>query len=161
MILHCHLTNMQTLKLYMGIDPGAKGGIALITERGGAIAFPYSTDKLIEICRWCEIRTTTVENVHAMPHQGVSSTFAFGRNLGVILGVLEAFEVPYTYAEPRTWKKHFGLNKDKQKSIDKCKELFPDVDLLPTSRSRKESDGMAEALLICLYGKEQDELNRI
>ena len=88
-----------------------------------------------------------------MPKQGVTSMFNFGVSFGYIQGVIEAFEIPYELVSPQKWKKHFGLDNDKSKSIAKCKHLFPGVSLLPTERCRKDSDGMAEALLIALYAK--------
>lgn len=87
-----------------------------------------------------------------MPGQGVTSMFHFGKSAGYIEGVLKAFHIPYDLIPPQRWKKHYGLHSDKQESIDKCLELFPDTCLLPTQRCKKPSDGMAEALLIAKYG---------
>ena len=143
--------------IHIGIDPGAKGGIAVIGECGKVKAFPYSNHTLIEVLKanTGNIGMITVENVHAMPHQGVSSTFTFGKNLGMILGILEAFNVEYMLVNPQTWKKHFNVTADKQTSIGRCKELYPSVNLRPTPRCRKDSDGLAEAILIGLYGMEE------
>ena len=54
---------------------------------------------------------------------------------------------------PQKWKKEFGLTADKAKSVDVCKRLYPGVSLLRTERSKKEDDGMAEALLMATYAK--------
>ena len=94
-----------------------------------------------------------VEKVGAMPGQGVVSMFNFGHNLGLIEGLLQANKIPYQLVPPQTWKKEFSLTGDKQKSIEVCKKLFPDISLLATPRSRKESDGMAEALLMAEYAR--------
>lgn len=88
-----------------------------------------------------------------MPGQGVVSMFNFGHNLGFIEGVIRANDIPYQLVPPQTWKKEFSLNSDKQKSIEVCQKLFPDVNLLPTERSRKPSDGIAEALLMAEYAR--------
>ena len=137
---------------YIGIDPGAKGGITVLDDEM-CIAFPYHDQALLEVCQLYQGRCVcTVEKVHSMPGQGVSSTFTFGRNYGVILGILMAFQIPYTEVTPQVWKKYFGLSRDKQESIDKCHELFPDLELYPTKRCRKESDGMAESALISVWG---------
>ena len=97
-----------------------------------------------------------VEKVGAMPGQGVTSMFHFGKSAGFIEGVLNAFRIPFSLVTPQKWKKEFGLHSDKQESINVCKELFPQANLLPTSRCRKDSDGMAEALLIAEFGRRND-----
>lgn len=137
---------------YIGIDPGKSGGIALIGEVEVEV-YPYSDEKLIEIAGRCsgEKCMCCVESVHALPKQGVSSTFSFGKSAGFIEGVLRSFGIAYQLIPPQRWKKEFGLNSDKQKSIEVCKKLFPQVNLLATERSRKPHDGMAEALLIAEY----------
>ena len=99
----------------------------------------------------------TVELVHAMPGQGVTSMFNFGKNFGFILGVLSACGLEPNLVSPQKWKRHFGLKADKKDSIEKCKELFPEVSLRRTSRCTTDSDGMAEALLIAEYGREMNE----
>ena len=145
--------------MFIGIDPGAKGGIGLLGTAFGGIqkeeAIPYSNQVLLEVCQLYQHEAYVfLEKVHAMPGQGVTSMFSFGKSYGYILGVLDAFQMDVTEVDPRTWKKHFGITADKQESIDKVKELYPGVNLLPTSRCRKESDGMAEALLLARYGRD-------
>ena len=92
-----------------------------------------------------------------MPGQGVTSMFHFGKSAGFIEGVLAAKNIRYELIPPQRWKKAFGLHSDKQESIDLCKEKFPGVSLLPTPRCKKDADGMAEALLIALYGRENSQ----
>lgn len=94
-----------------------------------------------------------LEKVHAMPKQGVASTFSFGESYGWLKGVLDANHVSYQEIPPERWKKEFGLNTDKKKSIEVARQLFPDADLRPTERSRVDSDGMAEALLMAEYAR--------
>ena len=147
--------------IYIGIDPGKKGGIGVINEHSTTFAIPYS-DEALKRCL-SEIGQQMVldhrdvvcclEQVHAMPKQGVSSTFSFGANYGFIKGVLEICGIPYQEIPPQRWKKEFGLNTDKAKSIDVCRRLFPSVSLLATEKSRIDSDGMAEALLMAEYAK--------
>lgn len=142
--------------IYIGIDPGINGGIAVIRD-SDAVAYSYTSSKLINILR--DVKETNeslkvfVEEVHSMPAQGVASTFTFGKGFGIILGILEAYEVPYDLVKPQTWKKFMGVTHDKQTSIRKAQKLFPDVSLLATPRCRVLHDGMAEALLIAYYGK--------
>lgn len=144
--------------IYMGIDPGQTGGIAIINDLNKhSVAYPYSSTKLIEICEEFKDNKNKVkvfvEKVHAMPHQGVTSMFNFGMGYGRILGILEAFNFTYSLVTPQSWKKYVGVAADKQTSIRKAQYLFPNVSLLPTKRCRVPNDGMAEALLIAYYGK--------
>ena len=88
-----------------------------------------------------------------MPGQGVVSMFNFGHNLGYIEGLLQAFDIPYQLVPPQTWTKEFCVTSDKNTSIEVCRKLFPHVSLLPTEKSRKSSDGMAEAILIAEYAR--------
>ena len=148
---------------YIGIDPGQKGGIAVINERNALLdVFPYSNTKLFDIAKFMSNVDEDVgvmcfiEDVHSMPKQGVASTFAFGKGFGYILGVVESSGIPYQLVSPNKWKKHFGLNSDKNKSVEMAKRFFPAQTFLPTSRCTKPSDGMAEACLIALYGKRTD-----
>lgn len=142
---------------YGGIDPGAKGSICVIdesnkimylntmSENNLIMCFSVFKDKDIIVC---------VEKVGAMPGQGVTGMFNFGKGAGFIEGVLSAYAIPYQLVPPQTWKKEFGLiHKDKSDSIRVCKQLFPAADLLPTKRCRKESDGLAESLLLACYAK--------
>ena len=94
-----------------------------------------------------------LERVGAMPGQGVTSMFSFGENFGFIRGLLEAYEIPYQLIRPQTWKKEFSLNSDKNTSVSVCRKLFPNVSLLPTARSRKDNDNLAEAILMACYAK--------
>lgn len=139
---------------YIGVDPGKKGGFAIITDSGQTAtaldekAFVYSMYVLRSFdCVAC------VEHVGAMPGQGVTSMFNFGQNFGFIQGVLTAYGIPFELVRPQKWKKEFSITGDKNTSIAVCKRLFPDVSLLPTERSRKDSDGMAEALLLAEYAR--------
>lgn len=140
---------------FIGIDPGCKGGIAII-DGDNIMVFPYSDEKYREIFEMYQGTNCLcfIEKVHSMPKQGVSSTFTFGMNYGKILGMLIGFRIPFELITPQKWKKKFTLiGVDKNASIQKCKELYPNVSLLATERSRKENDGMAEALLIATAAK--------
>ena len=95
-----------------------------------------------------------VEKVGAMPGQGVTSMFNFGQGFGFILGVLAALGIGVQLVPPGTWKKEFSLvGKDKAASIEVCRRLFPGVNLRASEQCRKDSDGMAEALLMAEYAR--------
>lgn len=146
--------------VYIGIDPGKTGGYAAIIDNVPETHI-WDNEKFIE---WLKDKkeypaVICLEAVHAFPddnkngYRGVTSTFNFGKSAGFIEGVIQAIGIPYQRVDPRTWKKEFALDSDKQKSIDTCKHLFPGVSLLPSERARKDSDGMAEALLMAEYAR--------
>lgn len=144
--------------LFIGIDPGQTGGIALIDAQYNAICVsPYNDQELIGVCRNLQgVENSVVcclEKVGAMPGQGVTSMFNFGKSVGYIKGVLEAFGIPYQEVTPKKWKGEFSLNSNKAASAEVCKRLFPDISLLPTPKHKKPHDGMAEALLMAEYAR--------
>nr|DAF32176.1 MAG TPA: HOLLIDAY JUNCTION RESOLVASE [Caudoviricetes sp.] len=141
--------------IYIGIDPGKNGGIAFINEFGEIIQLlPFSEDSLIRLIKNCSSdMICTLEHVHAMPKQGVVSTFNFGMNFGFIQGVLKAYLLPFQLVPSPVWKKEFSCTSDKNTSIEVCKRLFPGVNLKATDRCKKDHDGMAEALLLAEYGR--------
>ena len=153
--------------IYIGIDPGKNGGIAAIyTENRMNLApvievHKYSDNDLLEIIGFyhkfiknCEAEVCCIlEQVHARPKQGVTSTFNFGMNYGFIQGVLRANDIPFELVPPQKWKKEFSCTSDKNTSIDVCKRLFPNVNLKASERCKKDHDGMAEALLMAEYGR--------
>ena len=146
--------------LAIGIDPGKSGALAVMyldddrsIIRIKVIPFEELAYRDALVCCKDETVACLVEKVGALPGQGVVSMFSFGRNLGLIEGMLTALHIPYQLVPPQTWKKEFSLSSDKQMSIDVCKRLFPNINLLATPRSRKENDGMAEALLMAEYAR--------
>ena len=143
------------MKTYIGIDPGKSGALALLTEDGQCTVVPFQESAYTAILRAASGPSSVccLEKVGAMPGQGVVSMFNFGHNLGYIEGLLQAFDIPYQLVPPQTWKKEFCVTSDKNTSIEVCRKLFPHVSLLPTERSRKPSDGMAEAMLMAEYAR--------
>lgn len=149
--------------IYIGIDPGKSGGFAVINDKSPdkPSAFPWDDAEFVSAMGGLRIiRETTgneikccLEKVGAMPGQGVTSMFSFGKSAGFIEGVLAANKIPYQLVPPQTWKKSFSLNSNKQTSIEVCQRLFPDVSLYRTERCKKPHDGMAEALLMAEYAR--------
>lgn len=139
--------------VYIGIDPGASGGIGLIDTNEGALVYPYSDPDLLFVLNTNPDAKVMVEKVGAMPGQGVTSMFNFGRAYGYILGALEALYMSYELVSPSKWKKEFSVTSDKQTSIDCCRRLFPAAELRRNRNCRKDHDGMAEALLIAEYAR--------
>lgn len=143
------------VKTFVGIDPGKSGALAVLYPNGSVETQPFNAVNYVDVLgglRGSDV-ICCVEKVSAMPGQGVVSMFNFGHNLGFIEGVLQANGIAYQLVPPQTWKKEFSLSSDKAKSIEVCQKLFPKVSLLATDRSRKPSDGIAEAVLMAEYAR--------
>ena len=147
------------MECIIGIDPGKSGGIAVISPNTGDImSWEYSDENLLRsAAEFAETGVAYVEQVGARPGQGVTGMFNFGKNYGYILGVLDAYGIPYTLVHPKKWKSAVGVTADKKTSIRRVKELFPGVDLKKNTRCRTDHDGKAEAILIAFYGMIQQE----
>ena len=159
------------LPLFCGIDPGLSGAIAFLADNGGPVPLladvldmpvvrreggktELDSRALAAIFRKHRPDHVTVESVHAMPGQGVSSMFSFGRGFGVILGVLAALDIPYTLVSPQAWQKAVlgGLPRaeGKCKAIQWAASTFPNA-VLRTPRGRV-LDGRSDALGLAWYG---------
>lgn len=185
-------------KLYIGADPGISGGIAIVDGRTGELLFAMNTptmsvqgagkkrknvvhasmlfSELTErlnsegVCH--DAVDITVEKVHAMPNQGVSSSFTFGENYGALLAVLDilAWKCPFNTSlgliTPSIWKKYFEIAKKdltvterKGIAIDKATEIFGEENK-QKYWSRKKDDGVAEAALLARYSYEMDNAHK-
>lgn len=147
----------ETKRLYLGIDPGTSGGVIALDQKSkpsGGIAFK-NTDH--DISLWfkdlydlsCETNVELVaciENVHAMPKQGVSSSFVFGKSYGFIIGLLTAFEIPFKLVTPQSWQKRMQCLTKGDKNISKAaaQRLWPGYAI---------THAFADALLIAEYGR--------
>lgn len=145
--------------IYIGIDPGKSGALAVLNEDGSSIIYPFSVDGYREIladystenfkCR----AKCCLEHVSAMPGNGSVSMFNFGENFGFIQGLLTAYEIPYELVRPQKWKKEFSVTADKNQAIDVCKRLFPNAILKRTDRCKVDDSNFAEALLMAEYAR--------
>lgn len=147
------------MTLWIGCDPGAvSGAIGAVDDYGNyvesfdiehkdkhilALVFKSRLLSIIDPKEGAEI---CMEQVHSMPNQGVSSTFAFGRAVGVISAVCELTRYPVHLVTPQKWKKHFHLTADKGESLDMARYLWPEAKL-----KLKKDINKAEALLIAEY----------
>ncbi len=90
-----------------------------------------------------------VEQVSAMPGQGVTSMFNFGQSFGVIKGICAAMQLPIFFVRPAKWKKHFNLIKThKDASRTKVIQVYPEIS---NKLSRKKDSNKADAILIARY----------
>ena len=90
-----------------------------------------------------------VEQVSAMPGQGVTSMFNFGQSFGVLKGICAAMQIPMYFVRPAKWKKYFNLiNSEKDASRTKAIEIFPHFS---AQLSRKKDSNKADAILISSF----------
>ena len=90
-----------------------------------------------------------VEQVSAMPGQGVTSMFNFGQSFGVIKGICSAMQLPIFFVRPTKWKKYFDLiNSQKDASRTKAIEIFPKISSI---LSKKKDANKADAILIASF----------
>jgi crossover junction endodeoxyribonuclease RuvC len=152
--------------LSVGIDPGVSGAVAVFVKGDltAVVDMPTFNKKVGKKNRR-EINCTRLmrllaevgphlaylENVHAMPGQGVTSMFSFGRSLGRIEGVLGALEVDIVYTEPRVWTNKMGV-RDKEHAREIAAGLWPTFADTFLNCSKAKGSGRADAALIGLYG---------
>lgn len=147
----------------IGIDPGQKGGLALLSPAGALIEYEKMPGTRKGIYLWLGSAiymmpasnhpcTMLVEKAQSMPSQGVSSAFSYGSHFGGFEMAALALGLRYEEVRPAIWKKAMGLNADKANAISTCERLFPSVQLIQKG-CRKPHDGMAEAILIAEYGR--------
>jgi len=149
----------------IGIDPGINGAIAIFRDgklesvvdmptveiaSGKTIKRHISAVTLRNILEldMYQFSHVVIEKVGAMPGQGVTSMFNFGRSAGIIEGVVAAMHFPSTYVTPATWTKAVGRAAGKDASRMRAMELFPaKADLF----KRAKDDGRADAALIAYW----------
>lgn len=145
----------------VGIDPGLSGGIALLDTEGKSFVWDMPTMgrgkgtkqrvNMAELCGMvsaCKADAGVIEDVSAMPGQGVTSMFSFGESFGIAQTAIVAANLPIHRVQPRKWKGHHNLGPDKDQARTRAIELFPD---LADQLARKKDNGRAEALLIALW----------
>ena len=137
------------MRLYLGIDPGLTGGIAWISEAGtmSAVKMPPTEGEILD-----QLRDVTalgepvcaLEKVHAMPRQGVSSTFKFGMGYGFLRGCLLALEIPWMDVPPGVWQRTLQcLSKgDKRVTRQRARQMWPHI---------RVTNAIADAMLIAEY----------
>jgi crossover junction endodeoxyribonuclease RuvC len=90
-----------------------------------------------------------IEQVSAMPGQGVTSMFNFGQSFGILKGICSAMQLPMYFVRPAKWKKYFSLiNSEKDASRTKAIEIFP---YFSSNLSKKKDSNKADAILIASY----------
>ena len=153
----------------LGIDPGLSGAIAILEDKKVLNLFDMpvmaegkknkkqlNSAQLVNIIKDYtnddEEKVVIVEQVNAMPGQGVTSMFNFGQTFGAIKGICAALKLPIYFVRPSKWKKHFELiNSSKDASRTKAIEMYPS---LSTELSRKKDVNKSDAILIARFYSE-------
>ena len=154
--------------LIIGIDPGISGSICFF-EDGKIIEvfeMPTMTDGKknkrqvngSQICNEISKRIknkdkqnirVVIEQVSAMPGQGVTSMFNFGQSFGILKGICSAMQLPMHFVRPAKWKKYFGLiNSEKDASRTRVIGMFP---YFSSNLSKKKDSNKADAILIAYF----------
>ena len=155
----------------IGIDPGISGAICFFSDGKiiDVIEMPIMTEgkknkkqvngaqvyneilKKIDKIEKHNVRVV-IEQVSAMPGQGVTSMFNFGQTFGAIEGICAALELPIFFVRPSKWKKHFDLiNSSKDSSRTKVIEMYPKMSNL---LSKKKDVNKSDAILIARFFSE-------
>ena len=154
--------------LVIGIDPGISGSICFFQDGKiiDVVEMPTMTDgkknkkqvngsqifnEISERIKKLEKRDIKViiEQVSAMPGQGVTSMFNFGQSFGILKGICSAMQLSMYFVRPAKWKKYFNLiNSEKDASRTKAIEIFP---YFSGQLSRKKDSNKADAILIASF----------
>ena len=146
-----------------GIDPGLSGAIAVLENEVvlDIIDLPVMAEgkknkRQLNSAQLSQYMSKNVENIHktsvvveqvnAMPGQGVTSMFNFGQTFGAIKGISASLKLPIYFVRPSKWKKHFDLiNSSKDASRTKAIEIYPS---LAEKLSKKKDVNKSDAILI-------------
>ena len=154
--------------LVIGIDPGISGSICFFQDGkiidvvemptmiegkknkkqvNGSQIFNEISEKIKKLDKK-EIKVV-IEQVSAMPGQGVTSMFNFGQSFGILKGICSAMQLPMYFVRPAKWKKYFNLiNSEKDASRTRAIEIFP---YFSNQLSRKKDSNKADAILIASF----------
>lgn len=137
--------------IYIGIDPGVTGGIAVIEKIGivlNVLTMPSTPRDLLDALQpyYGVPSMAIVERVHSMPGQGHSGAFTFGRGVGRIETALAATRIPCVEVTPRTWQAAMSCLTGGNKNVSKhrAQQLFPNTPI---------THAIADALLLAEYGR--------
>ena len=154
--------------LIIGIDPGISGSICFLEDGiiKDVLEMPTMTEgkknkkqvNASQIFNEISFRIKTyekknikvvIEQVSAMPGQGVTSMFNFGQSFGILKGICGAMQLPIYFVRPAKWKKYFNLiNSEKDASRTRAIEIFP---YFSSNLSKKKDSNKADAILIANY----------
>ena len=145
----------------IGVDPGASGALVLMEDGVPIEWMLMPTSKVGSATRVngssvaaffmdSKAEHVYIEQVGAMPGQGVASMFNFGHSVGTVVGVMSALMIPHTLVTPQAWKRAAGLiGTDKDAARARALQLWPDWRELD---KKGNGQALADAALIARYG---------
>ncbi|MBD1154314.1 crossover junction endodeoxyribonuclease [Pelagibacterales bacterium SAG-MED21] len=154
--------------LIIGIDPGISGSICFLQDGKivDVVEMPTMTEgkknkkqvngsqivnEILEKIKELDKKEikVVIEQVSAMPGQGVTSMFNFGQSFGILKGICSSMQLPMYFVRPAKWKKYFNLiNSEKDASRTRAIEIFP---YFSNQLSRKKDSNKADAILIASF----------
>ena len=140
-------------RLYIGIDPGVSGAIAMLDEHGAVVKverMPLADQDLLDLLFWPVVemplipRRAVLEKVSSSPVMGVVSAFSFGGWYRAARMALAASHTPYDEVLPRRWQRALEClsGGDKHVTRVRAQQLFPGI---------KVTHALADALLLAEY----------
>jgi hypothetical protein len=144
----------------IGIDPGAHGIIAVLSDNityysipylAGEIDFKQLASLVLELQKKGE-KKVIIETPFAGAAMAKSSVLKMGVNWGKLISLFYLMEFSVVEVTPSVWKKKMNLSSDKEQSILLCQKLFPEINLRP-GKKKKPDDNVAEAFLLAEYGR--------
>lgn len=168
---------MTTPHLIAGVDPGLSGAVSVFRPHDSLpvqvidmptheITINRKKKRRLDLSALArfvdlyakDIALVVIENVNALPAQGVTSVFNFGYATGAITGIFAANFVPMHSVVPSVWKRELNLSADKDASRALASRMFPAASHL---WARKKDDGRAEATLLAWYGAKLREHGKV
>lgn len=171
-------------RVYIGIDPGEKGFITVMSDNS-MVFFSIKDNDFYRIDAFLkemkELHPNMVcimEEVHAIFGSAAKSTFTFGEINGLLKGLLIANKIPYHLVQPKKWQSEIWDSKDmvvnyktvfikgnetkrkevntKQTSLNAASRLFPWVDFRKTERCKNPDDNKVDSILLAEYGRRKN-----
>jgi len=145
------------MALFVGVDPGKNGGIAILDQNGVVLRserMPDADADLLEILLWPSHEAplipgrAVIEKVASSPQMGVASAFSFGMQFGRCCMALTAARLPFDMVNARTWQRRLDCFSEGDKRVTRARalQLFP---------STKVTHYIADALLLAEYGRRE------
>jgi crossover junction endodeoxyribonuclease RuvC len=143
--------------IYVGIDPGLKGGVSFVDNYGSMVSMPMPDFQELKFVlrAWqadFKIKHIFLEKAQAMPKQGVVSMFNYGCHFGMLQGLILTEGYPLTLVTPQEWQKEMfkgaTAKKAKEKALQIVRRLFPKEQFLGSIRAKRSHDGMIDSVLI-------------
>jgi crossover junction endodeoxyribonuclease RuvC len=156
------------MKTYCGVDGGLGGAISIIKNNRlvQVVQMPVISGKdskseldigeIIKYFQSLDEPVIILEKAHAMPKLGSVQAFTFGKNYGLLIGIIATLKIPMVIVHAKTWQKEMFADMSKmdtkQASIIVAQRLYPEFSFKRTEKCKKVDNGFTDATLIATYG---------